>query len=215
MSMTSGPVPPVAESGTRGRTRRAIIDAAASVLARDRRATLAEIAKAADVGRSTLHRYFPDRDQLVLTAARDSLEMIDQAVRDAAVEQGPPLDAMRRLTTALVDTGDRLLFAVGDLQLFEEISAATEGEDETERLVVDLIERGQREGVFDTGVSAAWIMQALWALVYAGAEAAQQGTLPRHGVTAHVVRTLEGGILAGGITAGGIPAGRGEETREA
>ena len=32
---------------------------------RDRSATLAEIAQAADVGRTTLHRYFPDRGTLL------------------------------------------------------------------------------------------------------------------------------------------------------
>ncbi|MFE3325769.1 TetR/AcrR family transcriptional regulator [Streptomyces sp. NPDC059176] len=185
-----------AESGTRSRTRRAILDAAASVLARDRRAPVAAIAKAADVGRSTLHRYFPDREQLVLTAALDSLEMIDRAVRDAATDEGAPAEAMRRLTTALVGLGDRLLFVFGDPQLIEEVAAEEGGEGDVEPLVLALISRGQLEGVFDSGVSAEWIMQVLWAMVYAGAEAAQRGTVPRHGVTAHVIRTLERGILA-------------------
>ncbi|MFE3492669.1 TetR/AcrR family transcriptional regulator [Streptomyces sp. NPDC059175] len=185
-----------AESGTRSRTRRAILDAASSVLARDRRAPVAAIAKAADVGRSTLHRYFPDREQLVLTAALDSLEMIDGAVRDAATDEGAPAEAMRRLTTALVGLGDRLLFVFGDPQLIEEVAAEEGGEGDVEPLVLALISRGQLEGVFDSGVSAEWIMQVLWAMVYAGAEAAQRGTVPRHGVTAHVIRTLERGILA-------------------
>ncbi|MFE4665678.1 TetR/AcrR family transcriptional regulator [Streptomyces sp. NPDC056716] len=190
------------ESGTRNRTRRAILDAAVAVLARDRRATLAEIAKAADVGRSTLHRYFPDRDQLIHAAMVDSLEMIDRAVHDAATEQGPPAEAMRRLVTSIVGMGHRMLFAFGETQLFEEVSATfyegAAGEDDTGRLILALIERGQKDGVLDTGVSATWIMQVMWSLVYAGAEAAQQGTLPPPGVTAHVIRTLEGGVLARG-----------------
>lgn len=179
------------ESGTRGRTRRAIIGAAATVLARDRRATLAEIAQAAEVGRSTLHRYFADRDELVRAAVVDSLALIEQAVLGAAVDEGPPVDAMRRLVTALVATGDRLIFAFGDLSLLDELP---EEDDQTERLVIDLIERGQAEGVFDRDVSAPWIMSTVWAMVYTGAEAAQSGMLPPHGVTAHVIRTLEGGI---------------------
>ncbi len=44
---------------TRNRTERAILEAAVSVLARDRAATLPQIAQAAGVGRTTLHRYFP------------------------------------------------------------------------------------------------------------------------------------------------------------
>ncbi|MEV7286941.1 TetR/AcrR family transcriptional regulator [Streptomyces sp. NPDC093252] len=191
------------ESGTRNRTRRAILDAAASVLARDRRATLAEIAQAADVGRSTLHRYFPDRDRLLHAAVLDSLEIIDRAVHDAATEQGPPDEAMRRLVAAVVGVGHRMLFVFGEPQIFEDAAAEqAEGEDATERLILALVERGQRDGVFDSGVSATWIMQVLWALVYAGAEAAQSGTVPAPGVAAQVVRALEGGVLARGDGAG-------------
>lgn len=59
------------ESGARGRTRRAILGAAASVLSRRRDATLADIA-AAEVGRSTLQRYFPDREMLLSAVVEDS-----------------------------------------------------------------------------------------------------------------------------------------------
>lgn len=93
------------ESGTRSRTRRAILGAAAEVLAHDRAATLAEIAKAAQVGRSTLHRYFPDRDVLVQAAIADAYLVIQQSIQDAAVGDGPPLEGLRRLVAALVGTG--------------------------------------------------------------------------------------------------------------
>ncbi|MDQ3577436.1 MAG: TetR/AcrR family transcriptional regulator, partial [Actinomycetota bacterium] len=45
--------------GARARTRRAILDAAISVLSRNPAASLAEVAEAAQVGRTTVHRYFP------------------------------------------------------------------------------------------------------------------------------------------------------------
>src|SRR5919112_916010 len=90
-------IPANARAGVRSRTRRAILGAAASVLARDRSATLANIAEAAEVGRSTLHRYFPDREGLLEAVVEDSLETLDRAVAEAALDQGPPLEAMRRL----------------------------------------------------------------------------------------------------------------------
>jgi hypothetical protein len=34
----------------------------------------------------------------------------------------------------------------------------------------------------------------LWALVYTGLEEAESGRLPRHGITATVIRTFENGI---------------------
>ena len=44
------------------------------------------------------------------------------------------------------------------------------------------------------GVSASWIQHVLWVLVYRGCEDADRGELPRHGITATVIRTLENGI---------------------
>lgn len=183
------------ESAARSRTRRAILSAAATVLAHDRDATLPAIAEAAAVGRTTLHRYFPDREALVAATVADSVQAIDQAVVDAALDDGTPREAMRRLVAALVAVGDRLIFLFGDPRLL-----VAHGLDGTASPAADpvfaLIERGQAEGIFDAGVGADWIRHSLWALVYTGWEAVDNGWLPRHGITETVVRTLEGGILA-------------------
>lgn len=37
--------------------------------------------------------------------------------------------------------------------------------------ILDLIRRGQADGVFDPGVSAEWIRTVVWGLVYTGCEA--------------------------------------------
>jgi AcrR family transcriptional regulator len=182
--------PPTLRAGVRGRTRHAILSAAASVLARDRAATLADIADAADVGRSTLHRYFPDRQELIDAVIEDSLRALGQAVEEAALDQGPPLEAMRRLVAAMVGVGDRLLFLFGDPRVLE----GREEPAASDRPVIELVERGQAQGVFDPEVGAEWIEHVLWALVYTAAEEVSTGRLPRHGVTATVIRTFENGI---------------------
>lgn len=181
------------ESGTRSRTRRAILSAAASVLARNRYATLPDIADAAGVGRTTLHRYFPDREGLINAIIEDSVQAIEQSVADAALEQGSPMEAMRRLVAAMVAVGDRLLFLFGDPRVLENYRMA-DAPAPPDDPVVALIKRGQAEGVFDPAVSADWIQHVVWALVYTGFEEADKGRLPRHGVTSTVIHTLENGI---------------------
>jgi AcrR family transcriptional regulator len=176
------------------RTRRAILSAAASVLARDRTATLADIAEAADVGRSTLHRYFADRDELVRAAIDDSFQVLTQSVTGAAIHEGPAMDALRRLVAALVDTGDRLLFLFGDTRTLEGVDLGTA---QSEDHLADLVRRGQQEGVFDPEITPYWFEQVLHALVYTACLAASEGKMPRHGVTATVIRTLENGIAKG------------------
>jgi AcrR family transcriptional regulator len=179
------------DSGPRGRTRRAILDAAATALARDRAATLADIASAADVGRSTLQRYFPDREELLGAVVADSLRALGQAAAEAVLDHGPPLEAMRRLVTAMVDVGDRVLFLYGDPRVLERAGETTDGGAPE---VTRLIERGQADGVFDPDVGTAWIEHVLWALVYAGCDAADRGTLPRHAAATTVIRTFENGV---------------------
>jgi AcrR family transcriptional regulator len=184
--------PTARRSGARGRTRRAILSAAASVLARDRAATLADIADAADVGRSTLHRYFPDRQELIDAVVEDSLEALEQAVEEAALDQGTATEAMHRLVTAMVEAGDRLLFLFGDPRVLADRGETTSSSEP----LIRLIQRGQAEDAFDPALSASWIEHVLWALVYTGAEVAHQGKLPRPGITQTVIRTLEHGIRA-------------------
>ncbi|RJL27265.1 TetR/AcrR family transcriptional regulator [Bailinhaonella thermotolerans] len=184
------------DSGVRGRTRRAILAAAASVLARDRSATLAQIADAAGVGRSTLHRYFPDRDELVAAVIEDSLAAIERSVQDAALDQGPPREAMRRLVAAMLENGDRLMFLWGDPNLLAAYEPAVSDDcpEPPPQAGLELIRRGQAEGVFDPGLDPEWIQQIVWAVVYTGVEQVDRGLISRHGVYAAVVRTLENGI---------------------
>src|SRR5580698_9377023 len=87
-------------SGVRTRTRGAILAAAASVLARDRTATLPDIAEASGVSRTTLHRYFPDRESLIQATVKDSIQAIQQSVAGAVLDQGSSQDAMRRAVAA-------------------------------------------------------------------------------------------------------------------
>lgn len=187
-----------AESGTRNRTRQAILAAAARVLGRDHRATLADIARAADVGRSTLHRYFPDREELMKAVVADSLTVADQAIRDAAPDQGAPREAMHRLISAMVEAGDRVIFLWGDPRVLEDYDPDCPDTPTLDpHATLRLIERGQREGVFDPDLPAAWIQSVLWGLIYTGVTAADEGTIPRHGVTSTVIRTFEKGFHTG------------------
>ncbi|RSM71491.1 TetR/AcrR family transcriptional regulator [Kibdelosporangium aridum] len=178
------------------RTRSAILTAAASVLARDRTATLPEIAKAAGVGRTTVHRYFPDRDTLIKAAVEDSVEVIGQAIAEAQVDEGTSVAALHRLVTAYLHVGDRLVFLFNDPHIMRGYGVEQPEEPLSTDPVLDLIVRGQQEGAFDGHVSPQWIQHVLWALVYTGIDEVNKGNMSRHGVAATVIRTLERGILA-------------------
>ncbi|MCP2165207.1 transcriptional regulator, TetR family [Goodfellowiella coeruleoviolacea] len=168
------------------------------MLARDRSATLPQIALAADVGRTTLHRYFPERDGLVNAAVDDSLELIGEAIREAAPHEGGVWEAMRRLVAALASVSDRIMFVFGDPSLLRDLGPTPAGQQLPDDPVLGLIRRGQADGVFDAEVSAGWLQQVLWALLYTAFEQVERGTLARYDVVPTVLRTLERGITATG-----------------
>lgn len=180
-------------TGSQSRTRAAILQATASVLARDRTATLPEIAAAAEVARSTLHRYFVDRDRLIYEATLDSIRVITDSTAAAATAEGPAIDAMRRLITTLALEGDRIVFLFADPAVLRDIPA--------EHLpnsapVLELIVRGQQEGTFDPEISAEWIRIALFGLLIKASREAAYGTVPQHSVVPSLIRIFERGVAA-------------------
>ncbi|MCE0539331.1 TetR/AcrR family transcriptional regulator [Kineosporia rhizophila] len=183
---------------TRNRTERAILEAAVSVLARDRAATLPQIAQAAGVGRTTLHRYFPDREGLMVAAAEHALEAMDEVTVAARLDQGTPQEAMRRAVAALASVSDQIMFVFGDKCMLTEILPKAAPNLSTDQdPVIMLIRRGQQEGVFDAEASAEWIQQMLWATCFTAFEQVQGGAMAKFDVVPTVVRTLERGISAG------------------
>jgi serine phosphatase RsbU (regulator of sigma subunit) len=71
------------------RTRRRILDAARVRLAQDPRATMADVAAAARIGRSTLHRHFPTR--LDLVRATESAATASEALPPGQLGRAEPL----------------------------------------------------------------------------------------------------------------------------
>ncbi|ONK11808.1 TetR/AcrR family transcriptional regulator [Streptomyces sp. MP131-18] len=183
--------------GTLARTRRAILDAAISVFAEDRAASLGDVAKAAEVGRSTLHRYFPDRAALILALFEDCAESAHRTLRDAALDHGPPAEAFRRLIVALFDLGPRVNFLFNEPQL---TSAEWEGPhwERANLPAAELYTRGRAAGFFAAETDMEWFFRTLWYMLGAGWEAVEEGSLPRHEAIAAVTRTLEGGLLSHG-----------------
>lgn len=178
-------------TGAQSRTRTAILDATASVLARDRTATLPEIAAAAEVARSTVHRYFTDRDRLIYETTLDSIRVIEETIAAAAIDEGPAGEAMRRLITGLVPEGDRIVFLFADPAVLREIP----GEQlPNSTPILQLIIRGQHEGAFDPEISAEWIRIALFGLMIKASREAAYGLVDRHTIVPTLTRIFERGV---------------------
>lgn len=178
----------VAETGVRARTRRAILDAAIVTLTRQPNASLGDIAAAANVGRTTVHRYFPERSDLIDAISADALEKISQGTARARVDEGPVPAALARLCQEYFEYGDvfLLLFTMPDLLTREE----WQEESEDDRLLLKLVERGHREGTVDPAQPAEWLQQLLWSVLYTAWEMVHNQAMPKHDALTQCIRTL-------------------------
>lgn len=97
------------------RSAAAILDAAATVLAEQGgAANMADVAEAAGVGRATLYRYFPSRDDLIQALVGAALDDAERRVADAELTDVAVPDALARLARALVGCGAKFAFLMND-----------------------------------------------------------------------------------------------------
>jgi AcrR family transcriptional regulator len=176
------------ETAARLRTRRAILDAAVGVLSQDLSASLADIAAAAGVGRTTLHRYFPDRTHLLTALSLMAADKIATATSDAAPDQGTGLDALDRLCQRLFELGDILMLVFSAPELA--ISQTWEEESPADRAVLQIVERGHADGTIDPELDGPWIQQVLWAMLYSAWQHIQGNGVPKHSTLSACLRSL-------------------------
>lgn len=181
----------VAEGGVRGRTRRAVLDAAMSVLSANPAAPLADIAAAAEVGRSTLHRYFPERADLIKALAVHVHEISSAAIAAADPGNGPAVAALRRVVESQLELGPVVSniymdpVVLGDKELAAHLDTGDDA----------IIEALERAAAGRTKVPPGWGRRVFWALLEAGFESTRQDGTPRHEVVDAIMTTLTEGVI--------------------
>ena len=171
-----------AETRTRARTRAAILRAAIGVLTADQAASLGDIADAAGVARSTLHRYYPEREDLIAALRAYARDEICAATTRARLDDGPAIEALARLCHEYFDHWDTLTWSYLDSISEAQGSHASDGD--LDPALSAVISRGHADGTIDATVPDPWLQQVLWALLYSAAAYARQGA------TKHAALTL-------------------------
>jgi TetR/AcrR family transcriptional regulator, mexCD-oprJ operon repressor len=139
------------------RNLRAIVDAAAQVLAARPRASMQEIAAAAGLHRATVHRHFATRDELVEAVREHALDEFAAVIGDPALQELEPTEALEELTRRSLELGDRnRIYRVA--ATFDEASDARA--ELFARPVVEIVDRGQRAGVVRADLSPELLARA-------------------------------------------------------
>lgn len=141
------------------------------VLIRDRSAPLTEVAKRAEVARSTLHRYFPERADLIAAVDAYAQEQIGEIAERWNLEDGDIIDTMVRLALENFERWDAIMWGYSDIW----DSSEEQPEDDIDIELSKLISQGQADGVIDASFPADWFQHLMYAIVYTAWEYERSG----------------------------------------
>ncbi|GAA3619432.1 TetR/AcrR family transcriptional regulator [Nonomuraea rosea] len=168
----------------------AILEAGTRLLSADPAASVAEIAKAAGVGRVTLYGHFPSREALVDAVLDHAVGMADAVLEDPAIDTAPAPEAMTRLLHSsweILDRHRRLFLAADRVLPTERIR---EHHDRPLRRVERLIARGQDDGDFRTDLPLPWLVTAFFSIIHSAAQEREAGRLAADEVEQVLVTTM-------------------------
>ncbi|GGU56574.1 hypothetical protein GCM10010178_56290 [Lentzea flava] len=165
------------------------------MLLKDPTASLGDVAKAAGVGRTTLHKRFPTRADLIHALATEALDLVDEAISGVDLDTD---DAIEQLVEKLVPLGPRVEFLLRfpNLQDDERLSVRLTTMDQP---VIDLISRLQGTRL-RADLPAWWIAQILYAGVYSAWEGIAAGRLAPLDAPRLVLTTFYLGVRDAGAT---------------
>ena len=184
---------PSGSSGTPDTTRETVLRAAATLLATDSGASLAEIASAAGVGRTTVHRAFPTRADLLTALALDAVAHLREALDSARLDDGAVPDVLERVIDAVLPLADQLHF----LDAGPEVWDLPQLQDAWWSLTTSLdalVERGQREGSVRPDVPAEVIVEAFTGMLWSVWQGVHDGRVAPATASRHVVTLVLGAI---------------------
>ncbi|MDX3852670.1 TetR/AcrR family transcriptional regulator [Streptomyces sp. AK02-01A] len=169
-----------------------VLRTAAAVLTRKATATMDEVARAAGIGRATLHRHFAGRDALVKALEELGIREFETALDAARLDEGPAGEALRRFVGEVEPAAGLLGFLVTENQLFE--GDVDEGWNRLDARVSALFRRGQEQGEFRIDLSPAWLTEAFYGLISSCAWAVQDGRVATKDFQYMIVELLLGGV---------------------
>lgn len=145
------------------RSIRSILEAAERVLSADPAASLEQVAEAAGVARTTIHRRFANRQALLDAMAVTATRQLSEAIEAGRPETAPPLVALHQITANVLRTKLSWQFALGESDAPG--SAAAQAQHQIARRCLELLGRVRDLGVLDTDADLDWTRRVYYALI--------------------------------------------------
>ena len=134
---------------------------------------------AAGIGRTTLHKQYATRDDLLLAVGHRAIDLWEQAVGGAGAGNGysgDPDGGLRALVAAMVPIGPQLAF-LWRTPAFDHLGELGERWLAVQARCLAVLKRAQDLGALAAGVPDWWLLQMLYSVVYVAAESVAAGQL--------------------------------------
>ena len=174
--------------------RPSLLDVAAEVLVADPAASLAEVAAAAGIGRTTLHKQYATRDDLLCAVGHRAIDLWGQAI-DGVAGSTDPDGGLRAITAAMIPLGPQLAF-LWRTPAFDHVTELDERWKAAEACVLGVLKRAQDRGVVSGSVPDWWLMQTFYSVIYVAAESVGAGKLAPLDAPGLALRTFLHGVGA-------------------
>lgn len=173
-------------------TRQALMDSATVLLAENPGASFVEVAEAAGIGRATLYRHFPSRDDLLRALSLEAIQATDDATAHVMTAATSSLDALRLTIEAIVPMGDRYYFLIRQPSISDEQVIGQLNRQNNELKM--LIQASQQELGIDRDIPADWVVLAFNNLIYAAWQMIGEQQVAAADAATWVYRTLIHGL---------------------
>jgi AcrR family transcriptional regulator len=157
------------------RNREAVIEAAMVLLAQRPGASMGDIADASGLGRTTVYRHFPSRDELMNALFARVVEDGREMAAGTAASSEPTLEALRGLGPKIVEIGERYRFLDSHRHIRDAAlgRAQSVGKDPLE----DYLAAAQGRGELRDDVPVPWMLGTIRALGIASVDQLIAGNL--------------------------------------
>lgn len=175
-----------------------LLDAAAGLLCKHSGASLADVADAAGVSRTTLHRQFPTRHDLLYALAEYSLERVQAALADVQPTPEEPVETVfTRVASSVLPLATEMRFLDIGADVWD-LPEMVERWYDVSRPFEELVRQAKTQGQIRPDVSTAWIVDLFTAAIWAASSGISDGRIARRDAIELIVDTVLHGIAAPG-----------------
>lgn len=172
--------------------RPSLLDVATEVLVTDPSASLARVAEAAGIGRTTLHKQYATREQLMRAVAHRAFDAWELAI-GAGTGTDDPDGGLRAVIAALVLIGPQLMFLWRtpafdrDSEIKKRMPAVEEGS-------LAVLRRAKDLGIVAANIPDWWLIEAFYSLIVGAYASVDTGHLAPRDAPDRVLKTFLHGI---------------------